>query len=296
MDDLKVDAPLVFEGSVKSVGTSNVNSVPADSKTAIVTVDHVRHAPRAMAGLAGKEITVRMAPGEALKEGNQFTFFADSLVFGDNLAVQSRGHEAVVPAEKAAAVMGAAPVVQRLKRRIDEADAVVSGRVVDVRPASTGGLKKIARAAANLPSDRISEHEPFWQEAVIEVTNAHKGPKKRRVVVRFPSSTDVHWHKAPKFKKGQSGIWLLHTPHQFTALAAARPVSDVYTALDPNDYQPPSLAPVVEAMLPESSAAAMRKRSGASKPGPKTAIAKKKLTKAAVSRKVTPRKQKKKRR
>jgi hypothetical protein len=295
MDDSKVDAPLVFEGSVKSVGTSNVNSVPADRKTAVVTVDHVRHAPRVMAGLAGKEITVRMAPGETLKEGDQFTFFADSLVFGDNLAVQSRGHEAVVPAEKAAAVMGAAPVVQRLKRRIDEAEAVVSGRVVDIRPTSTGGPKSAARAAANAPIERISEHEPFWQEAVIEVSGVHKGPKQRRVVVRFPSSTDVHWHKAPKFKKGQSGIWLLHSPPQFAALAGAQPISDVYTALDPDDYQPASLAPVVEAMLPGSSEADMRKRSGV-KPGPKVAVTNRTSTKRAVSKKATRRTQTKKRR
>ena len=120
MADLKTDAPLVFEGSVKSVGASNVTNVSADKNTAIVTVHHVRNAPRAMAGLAGKEITLRMAPGENLKDGDKFAFFADGLVYGDNLAVQSRGHVAVAPAERAANVGAAAPVVAQLRRRIDD--------------------------------------------------------------------------------------------------------------------------------------------------------------------------------
>jgi hypothetical protein len=66
MADSKADAPFVFEGSVKSISDSNVSAVPADERTAVVQVDHVRQAPRALAGFAGKEITLRMAPNEKL--------------------------------------------------------------------------------------------------------------------------------------------------------------------------------------------------------------------------------------
>jgi len=298
MADLKTDAPLVFEGSVKSVGASNVTSVAADKKTAIVTVDHVRNAPRAMAGLAGKEITLRMAPGESLKDGDRFAFFADGLVYGDNLAVQSRGHEAVAPAERAASVVAAAPVVARLRRRIDDAQAVVSGRVVDVR--DTAQPTKAMAVAAGSPRTRISEHDPFWQDAVIEVSDVHKGPNQKRVVVRFPSSTDVQWHKAPKFKKGQTGLWLLHSPPPARALTAAvLPAAalprDVYTALDPNDYHPSGLAPVVEAMIQRrtpagagktaaSAQGTSAKKSAAEKTIPKKKAAKKVPSKGAAKK------------
>src|SRR5262245_36339578 len=119
MADSKTDAPFVFEGSVKSVSDSNVTAVPADATTAIVQVDHVRLAPRALAGFAGKDITVRMAPNEKLVAGDKGVFFADGLVFGDHLAVQSMGHEPVMAMEAKAALAGASPVVQKLRKRID---------------------------------------------------------------------------------------------------------------------------------------------------------------------------------
>jgi hypothetical protein len=285
MADSKTEAPFVFEGTVKSLTASNVSTVPADNQTAVVGVDHVRQAPRALAGLAGKEITVRMAPGEALKAGEKAVFFADGLVFGENLAVQSRGHNALAAAEKPAAVMAAAPVVQGLRRRIDQAQSVVSGRVIEVRaPKIKPAPARLAAAAAPaMPADRISEHEPFWQEAVIEVSEVHKGPRQKRVVVRFPSSTDVQWRKAPKFKKGQAGVWLLHADSPAAAAAVpgrarglAAPSSGVtYTALDPNDFHPPSVAPVVKAMLPGPAAPVPRKKTPARKPAAKKAIAKK---------------------
>src|SRR5215471_11053129 len=111
MADFDANAPFVFEGTVKSLAASNVAAVPAGNNTAVVGVDHVRQAPRSLAGLAGREITVRMAPGETLKTGDKLVFFADGLVFGDHLAVQSRGHTPLIEAERPAAVMGAAPVV-----------------------------------------------------------------------------------------------------------------------------------------------------------------------------------------
>jgi hypothetical protein len=67
----KEDAPFVFEGSVKSLTASNVAGVPADTRTVVVQVDHVRHAPRAMAGFAGQHVTVRLAPGESLRAGER---------------------------------------------------------------------------------------------------------------------------------------------------------------------------------------------------------------------------------
>src|SRR5437870_100167 len=260
MADSKADAPFVFEGSVKSVSDSNVSAVPADERTAVVQVDHVRHAPRALAGFAGKEITLRMATNEKLAAGDKAIFFTDSLVFADRLAVQSMGHDPLVATEAKAALAGASPVVQQLRRRIDQAQAVVSGQVTEVRPDTPGSVKAMTATGPAMPAGRISEHAPFWHEAVIDVSGVHKGPKQKKVVVRFPTSTDVKWRKAPRFKKGQKGIWLLHSgspapaeaksPAAMLKAAAAPLAAGFYTALDPNDFHPATEASVVQAMLP----------------------------------------------
>jgi hypothetical protein len=276
----KAEAPFVFEGSVKSTSTSNVSAVPADARTAVVQVDHVRQAPRALAGLAGKEITVRMGSNEALSTGEKAVFFADALVFGHHLAVQSLGHDPIVAMEAKAALAGADPVVQRLRRRIDEAHTVVSGRVTAVR--APARAKASARATSG---GRISEHAPLWQDAVVDVSGVFKGPTQKKVVVRFPSSTDVRWRNAPHFKKGQQGTWLLQpaapTPVTGKATAAvagpARAPSSYYTALDPNDFHPAAQASVVQAMLPAAQSPRSR--------GAKKLVTRRGVTKKSAMRK-----------
>jgi hypothetical protein len=287
MADSKADAPFVFEGSVKSISDSNVSAVPADERTAVIQVDHIRLAPRALAGFAGKEITLRMAPHEKLAAGDKSIFFTDSLVFADHLAVQSMGHDPLVATEAKAALAGVSPVVQKLRRRIDQANAVVSGQVTEVRPYAPATVKAMAATGPAMPAGRISEHAPFWHEAVIDVSGVHKGPKQKKVVVRFPTSTDVKWRKAPHFKKGQKGIWLLHsgslTPAKAKSAAAmlkaaaAPPAAGFYTALDPNDFHPATEAPVVQTMLPAP-------MSTAKKPAAKAAATKKPALKKAAAK------------
>jgi hypothetical protein len=64
-----------------------------------------------------------------------------------------------------------------------------------------------------------------------------------RVVLRFPSSTDVRWHRAPKFETGQEGVFSLHrdavSGHVGPgAMAASLNVHESYTCLDPAAFQP----------------------------------------------------------
>jgi len=295
MADSKADAPFVFEGSVKSLSASNVSAVAADDRAVIVQVDHVRQAPRALAGFAGKEITVRLAPNEKLTAGDHAIFFTEGLVFGDHLAVQSMGHDPLIAVETRAALAGAGAVMQNLRRRIDQAQAAVSGRVTEIRVAKPPLVK--AAAAHALPVERISEHEPFWNEAVVEVSEVHKGPKQKNVVVRFPTSTDVRWRNAPKFKKGDKGTWFLHAPSTPAAgakaarapLAGAQPAEGVYTALDPNDFHPASETSALRAMLPTplsppGAVRATAKRATAKRAGKRTASKMKMAVKAASAK------------
>ena len=131
----KADAAFVFEGSVIKTSASNVSCIPASKSTALVQVNHVRSAPRSLAGMAGRQVTLQIASGETLKKGESATFYTDGLVFEENIAVQSLGHESLHPTEATAAIASASPVVDRLSRRIEGAEMIVSGKVTSVRPA-----------------------------------------------------------------------------------------------------------------------------------------------------------------
>jgi hypothetical protein len=87
--------------------------------------------------------------------------------------------------------------------RLAAADVVVSGRVAEVRAA----VPRATRGTIRAP---ITEHDPQWQEAVVQVTAVHKGRRvPRSIKVRFPASTDVAWARAPKLHAGQEGTFLL---------------------------------------------------------------------------------------
>ena len=56
----------------------------------------------------------------------------------------------------------------------------------------------------------ITEHDPDWQEADIEVTTVLRGSAPAgRVTILFPATDDPMWFGAPKFAKDMDGIWLL---------------------------------------------------------------------------------------
>jgi hypothetical protein len=203
-----------------------------------------------MAEYSGHEITVQLAPGERAKVGDALIFYTNGWVFGESVAVQSVGHEPATASR--AAALGSHPddPVRSLRTRealsqTAAASLVVSGRVTAVREATTEKVVRgrAAMASAGPSREPISEHSPRWQEAVIDIDEVHKGSHaKKQVVVRFPSSTDVRWHKAPKFHAGQEGVFLLHQQpaagRAGRVRAAAAAPSGEFTALHPADVQP----------------------------------------------------------
>jgi hypothetical protein len=141
---------------------------------------------------------------------------------------------------------------RKTREHYDKAILVISGKVTSIRtPGETAGESGAPSESA--PGGPVSEHDPEWREAVIEVSDVHKGSKKKRVVVRFPASTDVMWYGAPKFHPGQQGYFMLRKAEGRAtktkqpkksrgaagATAESKPVAkEVYTALDPADFQP----------------------------------------------------------
>jgi hypothetical protein len=283
------EARFVFQGTVRKLKAATLAAVPVSDRTVVVRVDRVIHAPETLVDYAGRDITVQLAPGESVAPGNTLIFHANGWIFAEGLAVQSVGHEAATTPKVAALSTHPEDPVRNLRAReaMDQAaraDLVVTGRVAAVRlPA--GEAK--ARAMAGGPSaERISEHAPLWQEAVIDVDEVHKGSRLRKqVVVRFPSSTDVRWHRAPKFHAGQEGVFMLHRQQLPPARAKAAGLAkahEQYTALDPGDFQPLEQLPQIQ--LTTRAGAARRASTSAKRLGGRPAGGRK-----AAGRRVLPR-------
>jgi hypothetical protein len=253
----------VFKGTVKKLKSATMKDVPVDDRTAVVTVDQIIEAPSDLASYNGQDITVLLGGRQKIKAGQEMIFHTVSWMYGDSVAVRSLSQEPVKDSHAAMLSSGLDPAERRAQREQQEhfqtADLVVSGKVLAVRlPDEAAPAVKGAAAAEQPPSRPISEHDPKWREAVVQIDDVHKGAHKRKqVVVRFPASTDVMWYGAPKFHPGQQGIFVLHKAEPtkpktrrvkkrggkraaIEAVAAGPEVggTETYTALDQMDFQP----------------------------------------------------------
>jgi len=263
-NDVSGEAKFLFKGTIQKLGASTLAQVPKNEPTAIVHVDEVLHAPPALAKTLGKLITVKLAKGTKPKVGEQVLFHANGWLFGGSVAVESVKQEKPAVAKTMLAAQPSDPARnladRELHNRVANADMVVEGEVSSVHLPQTESL--LAAKAVN-SAKPVSEHDPKWREAVINVGVVHKGdPGTKQVVVRFPSSTDVQWHRAPKFHTGDRGVWLLQSGQGAPAAGAAPegaaghamaataiPGAAVYTALSPMDFQPANKLAAVASVI-----------------------------------------------
>jgi hypothetical protein len=108
-----------------------------------------------------------------------------------------------------------------LKSRLQSSEAVVVAEVTAIRVVEEQSFRR---------------DEPHWQIAVLAIRETLKG-KPDSNNLYFPTSMDKKWYKAPRFHKGQSGIFLLHRTEGHL------------TALDPVDVQPVSRLEAITQML-----------------------------------------------
>jgi hypothetical protein len=203
------EAPFVFAGTIVATGAATMSAVEPDERTAVVRVDRVLRAPQQMERIAGREITVRLR--SRAEAGATYVFEAEGWLYGDSMAVVETARRKA-PAESAAGAaaeheLESAAATDRaerhraaLKGRADDAAAVVLGRVVSVRAAPE---------AAAAGEERLSEHDPQWAIATVEVDETMKGRASGTVDVMFATSQDVLWRDAPKLAVGQKAVLLL---------------------------------------------------------------------------------------
>ncbi len=266
-------ATFVFAGTVQSAKSATMKNVEINDQTMVVTIDQVLEAPRSLAKLGGSEITVQLSGRQKAEPGQTMIFHTNGWIFGDSVAVQCVKQEAVKRTHAGLLNRGGDPVEHRrnqvIQKRFADADRVVSGTVAVVKlpdESATRGRSMLA-AAEMIVTGPISEHNPHWREAIIAIDKNHKGSVDQdQMVIRFPSSTDVRWYKAPKFTPGQQGYFMLRKTKvtkktkvkkagkavglAMHAAAAAKPeAEEVYTALHPEDFQPYSESGGIKTIL-----------------------------------------------
>jgi hypothetical protein len=240
---LAEDASFVFKGTVLKLKAATMTGITVTTRTATIRVDEIIHGPEALAQYTGQEITVELGGRKKVTKGQQLVFHTNPLLFGDSLAVRSIDQQELTPTLAAAAMPPGDPVKRLVERdvrsRAATADAVVSGRVVSVRvPADVVAVR--ASAVAGQPSQRISEHDPDWRIAEVQVDAVHRGNHEGKTAeIRFPSSHDVMWHYAPKLHAGTEGLFMLHKAKKVGAAARSAPTQDSgeYVCLNPADVQ-----------------------------------------------------------
>ena len=270
-EELSRLANFVFKGTVQKLKAATMDAVPVTNNTITVLVEGIIEAPDAMTDFAGREITVELGGGKKIKKGEQAIFYANGWIFGDGLAVRSLDHRPAMAGLEAMGVSPGNPVENLANKnariRFEQSRTVVTGRVTSVRlppsqmaafrasPAAIMGAESAADTSVVEPDfTPVSEHDPIIQEAVVEVDTVHKGEQvAKEVTVRFPNSTDVQWYKAPKFRAGQQGFFMLHKEETkeetmesapaaaMAMIAATMPadeVEDAYTAMHQADFQP----------------------------------------------------------
>ena len=241
---------IVFSGTVSQLAATSFADVPQSAQTIVVRVDSIMKKPPAVSLKSGDSVTVEVKDVSAFQEGAHATFYTDGWIFGSGVAVKELGHvlgqaSEPVPAPGAGKNAPGQLSDQELKERMSESDFVVVGRVTDVR-------KWNAPKKSGSPL-HVTEHDPDWHEAVVEIQSVLKGGqvKGHKVVVRFPNQNDVAWTHSPRFTKNQRGIFCLNRDK-----ASGAPMTklgsqnvSVYTCLGHGDALPLSEEARVRALL-----------------------------------------------
>jgi hypothetical protein len=252
--DLAKQSSIVFSGTVSQLGAISFADVPKSAKTIVVRVDSVLKKPPAVSLKKGDNVTVEVKDPSAFQEGTQATFYTDGWIFGSGVAVKELGHDIRASGGEATKATSADEKAfvqtqeqindQELRDRLNSADAVVIGRVTDVHRWT------VPKSAT---PHRVTEHDPDWHEAVLEIKSVLKGGKVKgnKMVVRFPGRNDVAWAHSPKFEKNQQGIFCLNRD-QVSGVPTANLGGyqvNAYTSLGYGDVLPMSEEAHVRALL-----------------------------------------------
>lgn len=228
LDKLVQDSTYIFSGVVEKIGEAHMDSVPVNNNTAVIKVVYIYTPADILGDLTGRQVTVQLQQDKAMATGDTGVFFTKGWIYGKGIALMEVGRmkeEQPDTFKPRIAQSLQRKADQQLKDRIDRANVVVLAKVIKTNELK---LKK------PLP---ISEHNPHWWEAVLQISSIKKGDfQDQELRMLFPSSNDEVWMASPKPKLEEEGIWILQKDQQ----EKGGPKFQVpgYTALDVLDFQP----------------------------------------------------------
>jgi hypothetical protein len=123
-----------------------------------------------------------------------------------------------------------------IKQRVNSADLIVSGKVINVSK---------VEYKQNHP---ISRQDPSWNEATIQIEGVEKGTYDgNEIKVLFPQSDHISWYKIPKLGAGHEATYILHKeniPHLNN--------EEAYTVLHETDIQSKENVNQIKKLVDES--------------------------------------------
>ena len=180
------ESAFVFVGKVTKPKAATIKGLAADN-TAVVHIERVISAPDIFASMSGHDITARFKKASDIRKGALLIFFANGWIFGESIAVDVIGTSDETAGKAAASLVrsgSTSSADNALRQRIESATMGVVGRVARV-------------TESDKRPTYISEHNPNWKEATIDVDEVVKGKKGViQVKVLFPDSDDVRWTRS----------------------------------------------------------------------------------------------------
>jgi hypothetical protein len=195
-------SPYVFRCKVLEISGKTAGAPSRVGQLLTVRVTEVYREPNTTTTIAAGNVEIRTAGNESFRRGQEILFAATAWAVSDRVELQEVEHlsgEAQRGGELERALDSHWIREQRLQEEINVADIVVVGRVARIVAAPEG-------------RHPISEHDPKWAVATIEVRNVLKGGQQNQssVDVAFPTSRDIAFVGYLRPQILQAGIWILH--------------------------------------------------------------------------------------
>lgn len=235
IDSLTGLAGLIFSGTVVQHNATTISIIPASQNLVVIRVDDGLHVDPVLGDIKGKMITMAARDVKTLPLKERAVFFTNSWIHGGGIAVRELGHISIGEEQKVVAAISQLPTIH-LQDRLRGSSLVVLGEITDIQ---------------EVPDQNKERSAPKWARAVIRAELTLKGDAKTASLF-FPTSIARPWYKAPRFQLKQEGIFILSQNKDdklFESFKNQDNRSEIFTALDPADFQPKSQLELIKKLL-----------------------------------------------
>jgi hypothetical protein len=231
LEELVRSSSFIFAGTVVEAGRSNVRVVEPQPNLLLVRIDRPIRVDAALGDVQERVVTLDAQDHASLPVGTKAVFLAQSWIHGEELALHEVAHVGLDQLDGVVAAVAELPELH-LAERASGADLVVHAEVERTHK-------------LDLPLERRA---PEWSEASLRVESTIKG-RARGLRLLFPTSLSHHWYRAPRFRRGQRGIFILRENDPQAGRWLGDVDGRVMTALDPADFQPEAAAGRIRSLI-----------------------------------------------